>query len=89
MEIVIFSNIYSLIAMGVTLLLYVASAAVGMLGEELTVLKNIVGVLCIISQIVMFGVFFYIKASAQEIMFALMISTALALVTTAPRKEKK
>ncbi len=102
MELVIFSNTFALIAMGVTLFLYLLSAVISVMqtvaeannygdGSRMliSVLKNVSGVLCIISQLVMFGVFFYIGASSQEQLFALMVCTALSLVISAPRKEKK
>ena len=89
MELVIFSSVLSISAMMAALVLYaVYAVAVRFLGEKNIVL-SIIAIVNFAVHVALFALCVYLKASMQEMLFVLMVSTALALTVTKHGKEEK
>lgn len=88
MDLVIFSNKFSIIALAVAAGLYLLIAISRLVLGEKNILASILGGFNILLHIAIFALCLYIKASAQEMLFILVVSTSLALAVTRPGKEE-
>ena len=90
MQLVIFSSTLSLIALLTALGLYLLTAVARIvLGNRSGIVTAILGVLNFLTHIAIFAVCVYNKATAKEMLFILVISSALALTVTKVGKEEK
>ena len=89
MELVIFSSTLSLAALFTALGLYLLTAVARIVFKNSGVITAILGILNLIDHLAIFALCLYLKASAQEMLFVLVISTALALTVTRLGEEKE
>ena len=89
MQLVIFSSVYSIVALLVALVLYLLIAAVRVIFGDVKIVTGILGGLNILVHLAIFALCLYLKATTQEILFILTVSTALALTVTKTGKEKE
>ena len=85
MNLVIFSSMFSIIALGVSLELYLLTAVIRIIFGDEKEGRIIITVLAVLNTLVHLAIFalcIWLKATAQEMFFVLVVSTALALTVS-------
>ena len=92
MGLIIFSSMFSIIAVCVALGLYLLTAVIRIIfgnKKEGRIIITILAALNMLVHLALFALCVYLKVTAQEIFFILVVSTALALTVAKLGKEKE